>query len=90
MAESVYEFPVSDVCSRSMRVALEGDTLEKVAIVGGCPGNTQAVCRLLEGRDVREAISLLKGIRCPGSQTGDTSCPDQLAKGLEAILASRK
>lgn len=47
---------------------------------GGCNGNTQGVCRLVEGMDVDEAISRMKGIDCNGR---GTSCPDQFAQALE-------
>ena len=35
----------------------------------------------------REAIRRMRGIRCGFKET---SCPDQLARGLEAALASGK
>lgn len=50
---------------------------------GGCNGNTQGVARLVEGMPVQEAIRRMAGIRC-GFKT--TSCPDQLAKALQAAL----
>ena len=49
----------------------------------GCMGNTQGVARLVEGMDVNEAISRMKGIDCNGR---GTSCPDQLAKALEQAI----
>ena len=53
-------------------------------VIGGCNGNLQGICRLIEGRKVEDVIKTLKGIKCRGSRTGETSCPDQLALGLEA------
>lgn len=50
-----------------------------VKFFGGCPGNLQAVSKLVEGRPVDEVISLLKGIKC----RGNTSCGDQFATALE-------
>ena len=47
---------------------------------GRCPGNTQGVAKLVVGRKVEEVIALLKGIQCRNG----TSCPDQLARALEA------
>ena len=55
-------------------------------VIGGCNGNLQGVCRLIEGRKAEDVIKTLKGIKCRGSRTGETSCPDQLALGLEANL----
>ena len=58
-------------------------TVHNVQFVGGCNGNTQGVARLVEGMDVNEAISRMKGIDCNGR---GTSCPDQLAKALEQAI----
>ena len=52
---------------------------------GGCAGNTQGVSALVKGMKIEEAISRMKGIRCGFK---DTSCPDQLAKALEEMLAN--
>jgi uncharacterized protein (TIGR03905 family) len=40
---------------------------------------------LVEGMDIHDAISRLKGIKCGPKQT---SCPDQLAQALEQYLAN--
>ena len=56
-----------------------------VKIQGGCPGNTVGVSLLTEGRDAREAANLLRGIPC-GAR--GTSCPDQLARAIDAELAA--
>ena len=55
-------------------------------VIGGCNGNLQGICRLIEGRNAESIIKTLKGIKCRGSRTGETSCPDQLALGLESNL----
>lgn len=68
-----------------MVIEVDGDTIKKVTTVRGCPGNTQGVNRLCEGRRLQEVISLLEGIRCPGSRDGMTSCPNELASALKAI-----
>ncbi|MBQ9485359.1 MAG: TIGR03905 family TSCPD domain-containing protein [Clostridia bacterium] len=66
-------------CSRQILFDVKDDgTLTGVKFVGGCPGNTQAVAKLVEGKHVEEVISLLKGIQC---RMG-TSCADQLATAL--------
>ena len=78
-------YKTKDVCSREIRVDYEDGIIKKVTIVGGCTGNTQGVSRLAEGRPIQEVIALLEGIKCPGSRTRDTSCPDQLAEALKSI-----
>lgn len=76
-----YRFkPSYMVCSQEMIIELDGDIIKKVTIIGGCAGNTLGVSRLVEGMNIDEAIKRLKGIPC---STRGTSCPDQLAIGLE-------
>lgn len=66
-------------CSRKINFEVEKDgTLKSVSFVGGCPGNTQAVAKLVEGKHIDEVIALLRGIQCRAG----TSCPDQLAAAL--------
>ena len=60
--------------------------ITKATVIGGCNGNLQGICRLIEGKKADEVIKTLKGIKCRGSRTGETSCPDQLALGLEKNL----
>ncbi len=64
----------------------DNGVITKATVIGGCNGNLQGICRLIEGRKAEEVIKTLKGIKCRGSRTGETSCPDQLACGLEQSL----
>ena len=66
-----------------MIIEHENGVIVHATIVGGCMGNTQCICRLIEGMKIEDVITKLKGIKCRGSRTGETSCPDQLAIGLE-------
>ena len=63
----------------------DNGVITRAQVIGGCNGNLQGICRLIEGRKVESVIQTLKGIKCRGSRTGETSCPDQLAIGLEQI-----
>ena len=67
------------VCASKMLIEIEDDLIKSVQIIGGCPGNTEAVSRLCVGRKVDEVISILEGIDCRGR---GTSCPDQLSHAL--------
>ncbi len=67
-------------CARGATVVVEEGVITSCQIHGGCPGNTQAVARLVVGRRVEEVVAVLKGIVCRAG----TSCPDQLARALEA------
>ncbi len=66
-------------CSRQILFDVIDGKVKNVKFIGGCSGNLQAVSRLVDGKDVDEVISLLKGIKC----RSNTSCGDQLARALE-------
>ena len=71
------------VCCREVNVVIQDGKIASVEFCGGCFGNTQGLSVLLKGMNVSEAIEKLKGIDCGGK---GTSCPDQLARGLEKVL----
>ena len=73
------EYRTKGVCSRMIKLELDGDTIRSVEFVGGCSGNTQGVARLVEGMKVDDAIARIEGIKCGARPT---SCPDQLAQVL--------
>ena len=73
------EYRTKGVCSRMIKLELDGDTIRYVEFVGGCSGNTQGVARLVEGMKVDDAIARIEGIKCGPRPT---SCPDQLAQAL--------
>ena len=75
------------VCSMQINVKIEEDIIKEVKFIGGCAGNTMGIASLLIGMKVEDAIKKLKGIDCRGR---GTSCPDQLAQGLERILEQNK
>ena len=79
-------YRTSGTCSQAIQYEVKDGILTACQIIGGCPGNTQGVARLAVGRKVEDVIQLLKGIQCRGG----TSCPDQLARALEADLAAEK
>lgn len=78
-----YTHKTFGTCSQFIDIELDDNKIKKVNFIGGCHGNTQGVSILVKGMDVKEAISRLKGIRC---RNKETSCPDQLALGLENAL----
>ena len=69
-------------CSREIRYEVKDGIVTACQIVGGCPGNTQAVAKLVVGRKAADVIATLKGIQCRNG----TSCPDQLARALESEI----
>lgn len=79
-----YTYIPEGVCSQKFIIKMNGNIIESIKIIGGCPGNTLAVSSLMEGKSIDEVISKIKGIPC--GMRG-TSCPDQIAKALEQIKA---
>ena len=77
-----YRFTPKGVCAQEMIVEIEDGIIKKAQIIGGCAGNTVGLTNLLVGMSIDEAIKRLKGIPCGFK---GTSCPDQLAIGLEEI-----
>lgn len=76
-------YKTSGTCSEWINITIaEDNTIEKVEFIGGCNGNTQGICHLVNGEKVNTIIKKSKGIRCKEKQT---SCPDQLATALEEI-----
>lgn len=67
-------------CASGATYEIRNGIITACTIHGGCAGNTQGVARLVTGRPVGEVVPLLKGIQCRNG----TSCPDQLARALEA------
>ena len=68
------------VCSRSITMDLEDGIVRNIRFTGG-------LARMLEGMEAEEVVRRLKGVRCGFKST---SCPDQLACGLEAVLAQKE
>ena len=75
-----YIYTPKGVCSMQMVFEIYSNIIKSLKIIGGCPGNTIGVSRLVVGKTVDEVIEMLKGIQC-GAR--GTSCPDQVAITLE-------
>ena len=76
-------YKTKGVCASAVSFDLVDGKITGAKFTGGCSGNTQGVCALVEGMDAKEAIKRLSGIRCGFKPT---SCPDQLAKALQDAL----
>jgi len=79
-----YTIPTQGICPRSISFSLEDSKVYNIKFQGGCPGNTKAIAKLLEGADAQYVVDMLKGNDCGGK---GTSCADQLARGVEKALA---
>ena len=78
-AAMIKTFKTQGTCAQAIQYEIENGIVTKCQFLGGCPGNTQGVAKLVVGRKVEDVISMLKGIQCRNG----TSCPDQLARALE-------
>lgn len=75
-----FSYETAGTCATRIDIEIEAGIILSADFTGGCAGNTQAVAALVRDMPVVEAVRRLKGIGCQG----DTSCPDQLARALEA------
>ena len=80
---STFVYKPKGVCSSEMRFELKGETIESLTVTNGCNGNLKGIAALVKGRNVNDVIAALDGIKCGFKQT---SCPDQIAKGLRQYL----
>ena len=78
-----YEFQPRGVCAKLIQFDIEDGKLHNVHFLGGCPGNLQAIGKLIEGADAENIARLLKGNQCASR---GTSCADQLAIAIEGAL----
>lgn len=84
-----FSYKPEGVCSSKFIICINDDKkiINWIKIVGGCPGNTVGLSKLLEGMSINEAIFKLKGIPCGMKKT---SCPNEIAKALEKYLSENK
>ena len=83
----LYDFQPEGVCANSIRFGLEDGRLHGVSIEGGCPGNSLAIGKLVEGMRADTVVRLLKGNDCGGR---GTSCADQFARAVEAAIQEKE
>ena len=80
-----YTFTPKGTCSRRIDIDIdESGKILDLAFTGGCHGNLQGIAALARGMKAEDLVARLGGIKC-GSKA--TSCPDQLAEALKAIVA---
>lgn len=76
------QYKTQGVCSQLINYDIDDNgKVHNVSFVGGCNGNLQGIGKLVEGMSADEVIERLEGIKCGFK---NTSCPDQLAKALQA------
>ena len=78
-----YSVQTQGICPSMIAFALQDGKIYDIKFTGGCPGNTQALSKLLQGTDAKRLVEILKGNDCGGK---GTSCADQLASAVEQAL----
>ena len=78
-----YTIKTSGICAMQISFSLDKENVYNIKFLGGCPGNTSALSKILEGTSAKRLVELLKGNDCDGK---GTSCADQLACGVEKAL----
>lgn len=79
----IVSYVTTGVCAREIKFEVENGIVKYLAFIGGCPGNLNAISKLVQGMPVVEVVQKLRGNLC----RNNTSCADQLAQALEAYIA---
>lgn len=82
-----YKYKTSGTCSAVITFDIEGDIISNIKFMGGCPGNLNAISKLLDGQSVDYIEEKLLGNQC--GMRG-TSCADQLAKAVRQAYEENK
>ena len=60
----MFTYSTKGTCSRQILFNVDADNkLRDVRFIGGCGGNLQGISRLVQGKNIDEIESILKGIR---------------------------
>lgn len=78
-----HTYRTQGTCSELIDFDIIDGKLHNVVFLGGCNGNLQGICRLVEGMPVADVLARLEGIRCGWK---DTSCPDQLCRAIREVI----
>ena len=76
----MFRYKTHGTCSTEIDLEIEDGVITACEIVNGCRGNTKGLATMVVGRKADEVKKLLRGIPC----RGNTSCPDQLSRAIEA------
>jgi len=82
-----YSYRTRGTCASVINFDINGDVITNIEFMGGCNGNLKAISKLVDGMTVDEIEGKLLGNIC-GMK--NTSCADQLAKGVRAAYEETK
>lgn len=76
-----YLYTTENVCSKEIKLDIEGDKIKNVEFIGGCNGNLKALAKVVDGWTIEEVEEKFRGITCGRRPT---SCADQLVDAVKA------
>ena len=59
-----FTYKTNGVCSRSIDIEIEDNTIKSVSFYGGCNGNLKGIAALVEGMKIDDVIERLEDIKC--------------------------
>lgn len=75
-----FTYKPKGVCAQLMEFEIDNNTIVNTKIIGGCSGNLQGICRIIQGKKLEEVIQAFQGVQCNQKVS---SCPDQIARALK-------
>ena len=79
-----YQYNTTGTCSKSIEFDIdESGVVSNVVFFGGCNGNLKGISALIEGKNAKDIIPIIKNIKCG---LKNTSCPDQLSIALSQAV----
>ena len=79
-----FDYKTKGTCAVMIHFDIDDEKkLRNVSFDGGCNGNLKAISKLIEGADAAEIMEKLEGNICGFK---NTSCADQLSKGIREAL----
>ena len=81
-----YTYKTRGTCSSQITFDLEDNIVKNIKFYGGCNGNLKGIAKLVEGMTAEDVVNKLSGVTCGFKST---SCPDQLAKAVEAAYNNK-
>ena len=56
-----YTVKTNGICAMQISFSLDKGNIYNINFIGGCPGNTSALSKILEGTNAQRVVDLLKG-----------------------------
>ena len=83
-----YSYKTTGSHCKQIDYDIENDIVLDIKFHGGCIGSLDGLGAIIRGMKIDDVIARLKGVPC--SHWENTSCADQIARGLEEAVANLK